>query len=124
MAYSSTWKSTGIYRIFSGLVSGSEILKSNLELYNDVRFNSARYIINDFAEISGHSIEASDLQAFASMDEMIAQEKHEFKIALVVPQAAYVGLANGLCELTNNKLFEYATFQTVDDALKWVNSKA
>ncbi|ATX79550.1 hypothetical protein Ga0123461_1131 [Mariprofundus aestuarium] len=123
MPYSIIWESEGIYRIFSGMVNGEEVLESNIDLYDDVRFKSARYIINDFTEISGHAIEASHLPIFASTDEMISQLKHEFKIALIVPQDAYVGLANSLCELTKNKLFEYATFQTIDGARNWVGSK-
>jgi len=121
--HSIIWESVGLYRIFSGLVSAEEILESNLELYNDVRFSNARYIINDFTEISDLSIQPADLPAFASTDEMVSQLKHEFTIALVVPQNAYVGLAKSLCELTKDKRFEYAIFQTVDDALKWVNSR-
>jgi hypothetical protein len=118
--HSIVWEPEGIFRAFSGIVSGEEILESNLVLYDDVRFESVRYIINNFTEISGHAIEPDHLSAFASTDEMISQLKHEFKIALIVPQDAYVGLARRLCAITNNKLFEYRIFNTVDDARKWV----
>ena len=123
MAYSVSWEPGGIYRAFSGFVSGDDIIESNLKLYDDIRFIRARYIINNFSEVSGHSIGAIDLQAFASIDEMIAVDKQTFKIALVVPQVEYFGLVKSLWELTKNDAFKYAQFRTVEDARKWVEIK-
>ena len=120
MPYSVSWEPEGIYRSFSGFIDGAEILDSNMKLYRDARFKGARYIINNFSEVSGHSIDAAQLEAFVSTDEMISMEKHAFKLALVVPQDEYIGLANYLCELTKHKLFEYEHFQTIEDARKWV----
>ena len=120
MTHSVVWETEGIFRSFSGSVGGDEILESNLKLYKDTRFSSAQFIINDFSEITGVSIDDSQLHAFALTDEMISSERHEFKIALVVPQKDYIDLANNLCELTKDKYFEYSVFQTVDDARKWV----
>ena len=124
MPHSIIWEPDGLLRTFYGTVSAGEILESNLELYGDLRFNKAKYIINDFSGITDHSIEYDQIQAFALSDETISREKHAFNIALVVPQPSDAYLAHRLSELMSGKPFKYATFQSVDDARVWVDSIA
>ncbi|NWF37075.1 hypothetical protein [Mariprofundus sp. KV] len=123
MPYTNNWRPNGLHRIFTGKVSGDEILTSNLEIHTDVRFKHIAYIINDFSEITGHSIESSHTEAYASTDVMISRTKHQLKIALLVPQPNQLELAHSYCELMREELFECAVFQSAEDAHCWVNNK-
>ncbi len=69
MSYTNVWEIDGLHRIFTGKVSGEDIFESNIELHRDHRFKGIEYIINDFSKITGHSIELSHTEIYASTDE-------------------------------------------------------
>ncbi len=114
--------SEGLYRKFTGIISGEEILVSNFELHTAPDFQTINYIINDFTEVTGHSIEAVHTKVYASTDEIISNTKGKLKMALVVTQDALIALANGYREEMIGNKFECNIFQTREDAYKWVNN--
>jgi hypothetical protein len=121
MPYINTWESNGLYRKFIGSISGDEILKSNFELHIDPDFEKIKYIINDFTEITGHSIQTTHTKVYAITDEIVSTTKGKFKIALVVTQDPFIALANTYREQMIDKGFECEIFQTIEDARKWVS---
>jgi len=123
MPYKNTWKSNGLYRKFTGDVSGDEILKSNFELHVDPSFQDIKYIINDFTEITSHSITNSHTEVYAQTDDIISKTKGRLKIALVVFQAEHVDMASNYRDLMQDKLFECEIFKTIEDARKWVSNE-
>jgi len=120
MSYINTWESEGLYRKFVGEISGDEILESNYELQADPNFQEIKYIINDFTEVTGHSIETAHTKAYATSDDIISNTKGKLKIALVVIQPSLMALANSYLEEMRGKLFECEMFQSIEDARKWV----
>lgn len=120
MSYTNTWESEGLYRKFEGEISGDEILESNYELHEDPNFQTIKYIINDFTEVTGHSIETAHTRAYATSDDIISNDKGKLKIALVVIQPSLLVLANSYREEMRGKLFECEIFQSIEDARKWV----
>lgn len=123
MPHTNSWTSNGIYRKFTGEVSGAEILEANFKLYDDPKFNNIKYVINDFTEITGHSVEIAHTEVYASTDDMISDTKSELKIALVVNQAAHISLAKNYQERLKNVVFECEIFQTVTDARNWIGDE-
>ena len=124
MPYTNNWESEGLLRVFTGKVSGDEIFHSNTELHSDNRFKNIHYIINDFSEITGHSIETGHTEIYASTDKMISHTKHSLKIALVVPQKHLLDLAKNYRELMHEQKFKCDIFQTVKDAINWIDTDA
>lgn len=122
MPYTNTWESEGLYRKFVGKISGVEILESNFELHENPNFQAIKYIINDFMEVTGHSIETVHTKAYATSDDVISNTKGKLKIALVVTQTSLVALANNYREQMRGKLFECEIFQSIADARKWGSS--
>jgi len=122
MAFINHWEPNGLHRMFSGHVSGAEILTSNIKLHSDVRFKDLAYIINDFSEITDHAIETVHTEVYAATDEMISRTKHALKIALVVPQPHLQDLAQNYCNLMREQIFECDIFHAVEDARQWVNN--
>ena len=123
MPHTNTWESDGLYRKFTGEISGVEILESNFELHNDPNFANIKYVINDFLEVTGHSIETAHTEVYAKTDELISDTKGELKIALVIIQASLISLANNYRELMKDTSFECEIFQTTEDARKWVSDE-
>lgn len=120
MPHTNTWEPGGLYRKFTGTISGEEILESNFELHIDPNFQTIKYIINDFTEVTGHSIETAHTRAYATSDDIISNTKGKLKIALVVIQPSLLVLANSYREEMRGKLFECEIFQSSEDARKWV----
>jgi hypothetical protein len=121
MSHTNTWETDGLYRQFSGEVSGEEILKSNLESHEHHRFHDIKYVINDFTRITGHAVEPVHMEIYAGTDEMISRSKGRMKIALVVDQAAYLPLAEQYVALMEGKRFECRIFPTLEQVRQWVN---
>ena len=48
MPYSLFWEPNGVYKKFTGLVTGSELVRSVNEVANDIRFADAHYEISDY----------------------------------------------------------------------------
>lgn len=123
MPYTNTWETDGLYRKFTGKISGDEILESNFELHTEPDFQKIKYIIDDTTEVTGHSIEAIHTKVFALTDEMVSRTKGKLKIALVVTQAPLIALANSYREEMIGSRFECDIFQTIEDARKWVSNE-
>lgn len=122
MAYTNIWETVGLHRKFTKEITSEEILLSNIELHTDSGFGYIQYIINDFTDVTGYSIEALDINAYAISDDIISVTKGKLKIALVVTQAPLIELAKNYCELMSGKRFECELFQSLDDARNWVKS--
>lgn len=122
MPYTNTWESDGLYRKFTGVVSGEEILESNFELHEHSNFQKINYIINDFTEMSGHTIEIAHTKAYAVSDDVISDSKGRLKIALIAIQEEHIALANIYCEQMEDKRFECGIFKRIEDARKWVSN--
>ena len=60
MPYSLNWEAQGVYKKFTGLVSGEELVRSVNEVANDARFSHAHYEVSDYldADTSGLSQDA------------------------------------------------------------------
>jgi len=118
------WEAEGAYREFTGVISGGEILEANLELYADPRFKNASYLIDNYSEISGSTVESPDLEALGVTDEIISKEYHDIKIALIVAQEPReIDMAKSYCDQMKDKGFKYEYFLTVDNARKWATNK-
>ncbi len=122
MPHTNTWETGGLYRKFTGEISGEEILESNFDLHMDSNFQTIKYIINDFTEVTGHSIEVVHTKVYATTDEIISNTKGKLKIAIVVTQDPLIALANSYREEMIGKRFECDIFNTIEDAREWVGN--
>ena len=48
MPYTLTWETYGVYKKFTGVVSGAELVRSVMEVANDMQFAQARYEVSDY----------------------------------------------------------------------------
>ena len=119
MSHSYVWEEAGLYRKFYGEVSGDEILESNFEVQGHEKFVSIEYVINDFLDVSSHSIKVSHTKAYASSDDIISKEKGALKIAIVVNNPALFDLAKNYQKLMHDNMFQCQIFSTLEDARGW-----
>ena len=110
----------GIYRSFTGTVSGEEILASNCHLHSLPEFRHIGYVINDFSAMDDHAIEFAHTSAYATSDQVISNTKDRLKIALVVtPQAEHIALAQHYQEMMLGCHFECGIFHSPEQAYVW-----
>ena len=121
MPHINQWEKDGLYRKFTGEITGNEILESNFGLQIQPEFQSIKYIINDFTEVTGHSIDNSHTEIYAQTDEKAASKKAncELKIALLVTQPSLIALAESYRNEMKDNMFECEIFQTVEAARNW-----
>ncbi len=122
MPHTTTREKQGIYRKFNGIISGDEILDSNFETHKRDDFMQIQYVINDFSDVEGHSVDIVHTQAFASSDKVIANAKIQLKIAIVATQTEMVALAENYIKLMASAPFECQLFDNLTDARQWANT--
>ncbi len=122
MPYTNNWQEKGLYRKFTGTISGIEILEANLKLHVDPRFNNIEYVLNDFTEVGDLRVETKHTSAYAASDKVISDRMHGLKIALVVTTELQIELANAYREQMKDSNFKCEVFTSLDDAYKWVTS--
>ena len=124
MPHENIWKHGSLYRKFSGEISGDEILKSNFELQSHPNFKAIKYIINDFTDVIGHTVEVVHTDVYAKTDDIVSNTKGRLKIALIVPTNSPVTeAANNYRDNMIDSLFTCEIFSTVEDANNWVNKE-
>ena len=123
MPHENTWETEGLYRVFTGEVSGDEILESNFELHVHPDFQKIKYVINDFTAVTSQTIAAVHTKAYAKTDDIISNTKGSLKIALIVINEPLISLANSYREQMIGSSFECEIFQSIDDARNWVSHK-
>lgn len=122
MAHIIKWEKNGLYRQFTGMVSGDEILESNFEIHVHPEFSDIKYIINDFLGVTEYSIKHSHTKAYAESDKIIAETKGKLNIAIVVNQDELLELANGYRQQMIDNKFKCHIFQTVAEARVWAEA--
>ena len=120
MPYTNNWEEKGLYRKFTGTISGIEILEANLKLHLDPRFNNIEYVLNDFTEVSDLRVETKHTSAYAASDKVISDRMIGLKIALVVVTELQINLANAYRDQMKDSNFKCEVFTSLDDAYKWV----
>ncbi len=85
-------------------------------------FHAISYVINDFTEVTDHSIETVHTKIYASTDEIVSNTKGKLKIALVVTKEPLITLANSYREAMAGNKFEYDIFQTIGQTRQWVSA--
>ena len=112
----------GLYRKFTGIISGDEILESNFDTHRLPEYQELHYIINDFSDADGHAIEIAHTQAYASSDKVIANAKGQLKIAIVATRPDMMELAKNYIRLMEASPFGCQLFQHLKDARRWVEA--
>ena len=118
MSYENIWKDNGLHRKFSGMITGQEILSSNLSLHGDDRFKDMSYIINDFTQIDNFMISDSDISKIASLDITVSVYSKQIKIIIVATNKNLVSWAELYLNEMKESSFECVIVEDLESALK------
>lgn len=122
MSHHNKWEESGLYRKFTNIINGDEILNSNLSIHGDARFNDITYVINDFTQISGFEINNSDITKIATFDNVASLSNNHLKIAVVATLDSLLSWINLYCDKMHGAPYECKIFTNTDDAYVWVSA--
>lgn len=123
MTYQIEWKTRGVLKRFFGHVTDHDMLQSVLDIESDRRFDDLRFIINDFAGITGSSVDLATIEEIAIADHGASLSNPSIRIAVVTTSAEIRLLAE---HYANSPLNAYATriFASEADACSWLGLSA
>ena len=120
MPYETHWENEGIRRVFSGIVTDGDLLRCNLELYDDARFESIRYEIADFRAGESFTVTAKTLRRVARMDGDQAVRNPSVKVAVIATAAVQKGLAQVYALSGGDTPWVTEVFDSEEDARAWL----
>ena len=83
MSYSLQWEHHGVYKKFSGLVSGDELLQSVVEVASDARFSALRYEVSDYLSATQTQFSQEALNEVRAVRIGSFQSNPHIKVAIV-----------------------------------------
>ncbi|PXA03128.1 hypothetical protein DDZ13_13755 [Coraliomargarita sinensis] len=83
MPYKTEWRNRGVCWTYTGTVSGEDILKSNLDIYGDERFDDLKYQIVNLLEAEKIEVSERHMQKVAHLDAAAARTNKRVRVAVV-----------------------------------------
>ncbi|MEQ9824374.1 MAG: hypothetical protein ABQ298_08315 [Puniceicoccaceae bacterium] len=120
MPYQISWEDRGLRWRFYGKVTSQECVQSNLDIYGDARFDSLRYQIADFSEVTELSLNERDMQKIAYLDKAACRSNPRIKVALVAPSETARELLQAYTHHASDSPWQSQVFSTVEQAEQWL----
>jgi hypothetical protein len=120
MAYQNKWTEDGLYRTFTKITSGKEVLDSNLSIQGDSRFDDIKYVINDFTRTVEFDVTEYDIKKIVVIDNVAAISKPALRIAIVATLQPLLDWIDLYCKNMQGSAFQCEMFENKDDAYGWV----
>jgi len=99
------------------------MLDANCNIEKDFRFDTLRYVINDFSECLGVSASTAEIEEIAAIDYAAAASNPNIKLAIV---ATHPEVLAASASYINDPLspFKPRIFYSMDDARSWLRLHA
>ena len=119
MPYSLTWEPAGVYKKFTGVVTGAELLQSVVEVSGDARFGSSQYEVSDYLDADNTDFSQDALNEVRAVRIGSFMHNPRIKVAIVthdteIQQRIYSTIAARLT------LHQTKVFNAVADANIWL----
>jgi len=119
VAYKNNWERNGVIKVFSGSIDGQQVLDSVISVEEDIRFDSVRYVINDFLEVADIDISDGDVARVAAIDRAASITNPNIRIAVVTKDDRMRELARRYGDLMKNSPYQTLLFESIDAAREW-----
>lgn len=86
MAYKIICKARGVEWVYTGVLTGSELIESNEKIYGDPRFDDLRYQLVDLSQVERYEITEQDMKRMAFYDRVAAQSNPRIRLAVIAPR--------------------------------------
>lgn len=119
MAYSITWDKKTVYCIFSGEVSGQELLECNMSMYGNSNFDDIRLQIFDMSDVAKITFTQDNVKLVAACDRAASKINPRVKCALVSTDQVVLELSKIYQDEVLDSPWEAKSFNILSEALEW-----
>ena len=123
MPYETIWEEKGVYWKYSGILTGDDILQSNIGIYGDSRFDNLRYQLVDMLDVESFDVDTEAMEEVTAMDAGASQTNPRLVVALVATQVQAKRLVELYETTTGGAPWETAIFESVEEARVWITAK-
>ena len=123
MPYEAIWEDKGIYWKYQGILTGDDLLQSNMNIYGDSRFDNLRYQLVDMLDVESFDVETEAMEAVTAMDEAASQTNSSLVVAVVSTHIQAKRLVELYETTTGGSPWETEIFESVEEARVWITSK-
>lgn len=124
MAYENCWYYHGLYRKFTGVLTGEDIAHSNLALHGDARFDDLRFIINDFLDVESAQFSEHDIDLIAHTDRIAQLDSRNVKIAIIANTPDLIEMAAKYMQEMEAAQFACKLFDDPTKARHWAEANS
>ena len=124
MPYETHWEEEGIRWVYVGTMTDDDILRSNLELYDDPRFETIRYQIADLREVEHFEGSSRAVRRLSRMDADQATRNPNIRVAILAQAALMRGIANVYAMSGAESPWETRVFESEKEAREWLDASA
>jgi hypothetical protein len=115
-----SWEEKGLVRRFYGHVTAEELAQSAVIGQQDVRFDTMRYVINDFRECTSVSAPPDEIEEISARDGAAATTNSRIRIATVSNDPAIL-LISEMYEKAAYSPYPARNFSTMEAARQWLS---
>lgn len=122
MAYNIEWHETGVYRTFSGDITGAEVLECTQAIITDQQFDHICYLASDYLAITSADFSMQQADELAKLYISAAKANQHLKVAVLVEDEtldALAALVNFECE-QSGVLWEANFFRSSRGVMEWL----
>ncbi|KPK23758.1 MAG: hypothetical protein AMJ61_15175 [Desulfobacterales bacterium SG8_35_2] len=112
----------GIELIASGVVTGEEIIKAHIEVYNKENLKKQKYQIIDRTLCTKYHVSAGEIEKIAEIDNKASEENPNIIIAVVSPTSLQIGMTRMWQEYLKNDRFMTKIFKDRQSANTWIKT--
>lgn len=121
MGYELIWEPRGVLKRFFGPVTDADVTASVVQTHGDERFDSLRYIINNYLDATECSVSPASVEELVAIEHAASISNARIRIALVAAAADFIELAG---QYAGSPLKTYPTriFSSLDEARTWLDA--
>lgn len=123
MSYTLTWERHGVIKRHFDAVTGSELIAAVEATEADARFDTYRYVINDFLDCSSITFTEDEIALIAAIDRAAALTNRHIKVAIVATHPDVHAIARQYAEDPNCP-YATALFTSLGEARSWIGRDA
>ena len=122
MSFNLLWEERGAVKHFSGYVTAEEIQAATIRVEASERFDSCRYVINDFSACTGTSVNHDVIKEIAVVDGGAMWTNPHIRVAVVTTMPEIIEMAEAYA---SSPYHSYPTriFSTMQEARIWAMTK-
>ncbi|MGJ8653991.1 MAG: hypothetical protein ACSHX8_12015 [Opitutaceae bacterium] len=119
MPYTIEWNQDGLIWTYTGIITGQELIQSNMDVYGEPRFDEIHYQIVNMLQVTENLVTDADMRKVAYLDMAAARTNPKIRVAVIQADE----LAQGYENHTTENHWPTHSFTDLASAKEWATSR-